>query len=486
MTAPAASLILNPGERNILRRISLFAAGKRSQLYLVGGILRDMLLGRSKENPDFDFCLKDKAISFGQLLSRKLHAGFVVLDKENGCCRLVKKIQGKTYTFDFTDFRGKNLEEDLLHRDFTVNTLAVRLDDFLKRNPAGYIIDLYGAKEDIKRKTVRAVTCEAFREDPLRILRAFSTCALFDFRIEDKTLKLIRIHRKALAAVSWERIREEFFKILSCEDSHFYLKELDELGILEMIFPEIKAMRNIGQGPYHHLDVWEHTLETVRQLELLFKKIKRGGDISAYLAEEVSFERSRYLLLKLAALLHDIGKPSTLRREEGKISFHGHERVGVDMIKAIAKRLKLSNDELALLKRVVICHLRPGFLSDLPEISERAKFRFFRDAGKEAISTLVVSLADQRATKGPLTTAQSRLRHERTSAALIREYFRKRKQPSPRKIVDGNDLIRKFKLEPSPLIGRMLSEINELTAIGEVRSKPEAYAAAKKIMQKDK
>ena len=470
-------------DKEILKPIYAFAKARRVTLYLVGGILRDMLLGRVKQNPDFDFCLNRGAINFGRLLAKEIRAGFVVLDKEHGACRLVKKAKAKIYTLDFTDFRGKTLKKDLLHRDFTVNALALELKDvFIRGNLDNLLIDPYGGRDDLKFKTIKMVNIRAFDEDPLRILRAFSLSAISGFKIEKQTFRLARLKREKLTKVSFERIRDEMFKILQCHNSFDYLNQMDKLKILQVILPEIIKMRRIGQGPYHHLDVWQHTLETIRQLEILYKEVRSNHDIQQYLDQIISSERSRKTVLKLGALLHDIGKPAALRREEGKIKFHGHERIGLGMTEDIGRRFKLSVDEINTLRKIVLWHLRPGYLAGCEVLTPRAKFRYFRDADQEAISTLLLSLADQRATKGPLTTKNSRVKHEKVCKSLMREYFKKKKEKKPKRLINGDILIKKFKLEPSPLIGKILSEIEELQAIGKISTKPQALEAARKIL----
>lgn len=241
-------------------------------------------------------------------------------------------------------------------------------------------------------------------------------------------------------------------------------------------------MRGIGQGPYHHLDVWQHTLETVRHLELLIKELKNNQEIQDYLNEIISSERRRRALIKLGALLHDVGKPRALRHEDTKTTFHGHERIGLEITTNICQRMKLSNAELDSLKRMVFWHLRPGYLADNIEITPRAKFRYFRDAASEAISVLLISLADQRSTQGLFTTKASRIRHEKVVFGLIREYFRRKKEVKPAPLINGDDLIQKFKLEPSPLIGKILREIEELQAIGKIKTRQGAFKIVKKFI----
>jgi putative nucleotidyltransferase with HDIG domain len=461
--------------QRILKSVFSFAKAKKVKLYLVGGILRDVLLGREKENLDFDFSLKKGAISFGKGLAREIKAGFVVLDKEHGACRLVKKVKELNLTLDFTDFRGRTLEEDLLYRDFTINAMA--LDKNL-------LIDPYGGKKDLEQKLIKIVNKDSFSKDPLRILRAFSLASILGFKIESKTLEMTKSERDRLKTVSGERIRDELFKILDNPDTFDFLVMLDKLNILKIIFPEIEKMRDLDQGPYHHLDVFGHSLETLRQLERLIEELKKNKEVQAYLNEIISGERKRRALVKLASFLHDIGKPDSLRYEEGKTKFCGHERIGKEISKNIAIRLKLSNDEIDALEKMILWHLRPGYMSDIEVLSPRAIFRYFRDTGSEAVSTFLISLSDQRATKGPLTSEESRLHHQNLVFNLIKEYFKRMKEKRHPRLISGYDLMERFKLEPSPLIGKILGEIEELQAIRKIKSKKKALEVAKDILKR--
>lgn len=469
-------------DQEILKKVQRFARARKVRLYLVGGILRDIYLGRTKENLDFDFCLKKGAINFARKLAGEIKAGFVVLDKKHGACRLVKKINEKFCTLDFTDFRGRDLEEDLLHRDFTINAFAVELEKALGGpSLSGSIIDPYAGRADLDAKRIRMLNKKSFDEDPLRILRAFSFACIFGFKIDKETLKLIKLKKNKLRGVSCERIRDELFKIFDAPDTYTYLGQLDILGILRIIMPELEVMRKVRQGPYHHLDVWEHSLETIRQLDLLIIEFKKDRKVQDYLGGIISYGRTRRALLKLGALLHDIGKPKAKRRREGKTTFYGHERVGLDIARNITKRLKLSGSEENALGKMIFCHLRPGYLADHEEISPRAIFRYFRDTADEAASVLLISIADQRSTKGRLTTRKSSIRHERVVSGLIKEYFRQKEEKKPQRLINGDILMKELKLFPSPLIGKILSEIDELQAIGKVKDRQGALKAAKRM-----
>ncbi|MDP2044218.1 MAG: HD domain-containing protein [Candidatus Omnitrophota bacterium] len=474
-------------DRERLRPVYNFAKFKKIKLYLVGGALRDLILNRKKDNPDFDFSLSRGSLSFGRKLAGELKAGFVILDKEHGACRLVKKTGNRVYTFDFTDFRAPSLEKDLLHRDFTINSLALLLGDvFSDKDLNTAMIDPYSGRDDLKRKIIRATHKHTFREDPLRILRAFSFSCMPGFVLDKATLRLANKEKQKISTVSSERIRDELFKIFDSTQTYAALTILDKLKILELIFPEIKPMRKIGQGPYHHLDVWQHTLETLSQFESLLRETNKNAQIKQYLDEQVAGLRRRSSLLKFACILHDLGKPKAMRREKEKIIFHGHERIGLGLTRVICRRLKLSNDECRSLERIVLWHLRPGYLANNGQPTQRAIFRYFRDTGNDALAVLLLSLADQRATKGRLTTALSRARHEKTVKALIRRLLKKKNEKKLERLLDGFNIMRKFKLQASPLIGKVLSALEEARAIGKIKNKKEAFKLAARIIKSKK
>ncbi len=461
---------------------ALVSQAKREgkELFLVGGFLRDLSLGRRPKALDLDFTLAADAIGFGRRLARRLKAGFVVLDREHGCSRVVVKEgdQGRTLTLDFVDFRGKDLPEDLSLRDFTVNTLALSVT-----RPRAPLLDLFGGRRDLARRVIRVVKPRAFDEDPLRVLRAFSLSAALGFSITPQTRRLAARKRRGLSGVAGERLRDELFKILQAPDSWEFLKDLDREKILELVIPQVAVMHDVRQGGYHHLDVWGHSLETVRKLEELMRKSDSDADIKAYLDEELSANRRRRELIKLAALLHDIGKPEAFEVKAGKTMFHGHERIGKFLCREVAERLKLSTREKFALDTVIFWHLRPGYLADNKVLTPRAVFRYFRDTKEEALSVLLVAVADQRATRGPMASRVSRQRHERVAFGLIREYFRRQREEPFERLIGGNDLIRHLKLEPGPIFSKLLDAVEEAQVEGEIKTKSQALAWLRRYLK---
>ncbi|MFH0876646.1 MAG: HD domain-containing protein [Candidatus Omnitrophota bacterium] len=460
------------------KTITLLAKKEKKEIYLVGGFLRDLALGYRKAALDLDFCLASGALDFGRKVARRLKCAFVVLDRKHGCGRVVyqDRSSARVLTFDFVDFRGKNLRGDLLKRDFTINTLALRLP-----LQGESVLDFCQARRDIKLKRICLVHPKSFDEDPLRILRAFSLSAIFGFKIEPETLRLIKKKSASLKKIAGERLRDELFKILDQPHAFSFIAALDKNGVLEEVIPQVAIMHHVKQGGYHHLDVWGHSLETFKKLEDLIVHFAPDPEVMSYLDQVIAGQRKRRSLIKLAALLHDIGKPEAYQVKAGKTMFHGHERIGRLIADSVCEKLKLSTKEKLALDTIIFWHLRPGYLADNAVLTQRAVHRYFRDTREEAVSVLLVSIADQRATRGPLATPASRRRHEKVSFALIRRYFEMLKAKPLVRLVNGRDLIKTLKLKPGPIFSKILQGVEEAQVEGKVRTKKQALVLAKKI-----
>ena len=473
-----------------LNTLSRLARSKKINVWLVGGLLRDVYLktGVSKLSEkkskvlDFDFCVEKSAKTFAREFAKKISAKCITLDDAQGAWRVIVKKGKKLYTYDFALMRGKDLKEDLSLRDFTINTLALNLNDKDKK-----IIDYFGARKDLRKKIIRIPRERVLSDDPLRILRGFVFSLHYGFKIENETKKAMVKFKRTFDRISGERISEELFKVFLADNSYQAIKKMDELKIIDEIIPCITECRGVFQGAYHHLPVWAHSLETLKEFEgLLKRQLAKSKDIMGYLDEDIAQGRKRAQLLKLACLLHDIGKPQAKKRVKKKTIFHTHEKIGRDLIEKVALRLRLSYREKEILKRLTYWHLRPGYLADQITPSKRAVYRFFHDTGIDGACVIILSLSDWRATRGPLTNAKKRKRHEKIMLELIKKYFiDKKKKPLPR-IIDGYDLMRKFNLESSPLIGKVLKKIKEEQSLGRIHNKTDAYNLAKVMINKNK
>jgi putative nucleotidyltransferase with HDIG domain len=466
-------------ETSVISLLDKLASSRRQKLFLVGGALRDRHLGRLGR--DLDFAVSGDAVLFARKFAKAIKGAFVLLDKETGCARVVKKSPEGLWTYDFADLRAKTLKGDLARRDFTINTLALELKDVIGGHQQKFQSHPK-ALSDIRTKTIRMVSARAFKDDPLRLLRAYSLKAQLGFKIEERTLACIKVQRALIRKVSAERVREELFKILASPCAAAVIKGMDRDGMLFEVIPQVRVMYGVKQGGYHHLDVWPHSLEVLVQLEKLLKEISADANIKAYLDEELGGGHSRLAVLKLACLLHDIGKPDTKKKEPGgRTSFHTHEHVGRGIVRIIARQLMLSTRERYALEDMVTHHLRPGYLANFKRPSDKAVFRYFRDTKDEAVSIVLLALADQRSTRGPLTTAYDIKHHQDICWPLVGQYFAKKDEKPFVRLLTGHDLIKELGLEPGPRFSKILSKADEAQHLGKVTTKEEALALVRKM-----
>jgi poly(A) polymerase len=450
--------------------------GSRRRVFLVGGAVRDFCLNR-KGGCDLDFAVDAHAIELARRLARRIRGAFVLLDAEHGSGRVVKKIDGVVWTFDLTDWRGKTFQKDLSSRDFTVNALGMNIADDDAR-----VHEFKGARRDLNKGIIRMVSPKAFKDDPLRLLRAFSLQATLGFKIESKTLAQIKKDAHLIGHVAAERIREEIFKVMASQRAAATISAMDKIGLLPNVIPQITVMYRVKQGGFHHLDVWPHSLAVLSNLEKIGEAMGREDNrIQTYLQEIIGGGHTRLALLKMAAILHDIGKPETRKKEGARMTFHGHEHVGERITRQVCRHLKMSAKERYFLEDTVRMHLRPGYVANFIRPSEKTIFRYLRDTKKEAAGLAILALADQASTCGPLTTAARHKHHAKICRMLIERYFEVKEQKPKQRLLTGHDLIKILKLKPSALFGKILASVEEAAALGKVSTKEEAIDLARKI-----
>ena len=448
-----------------------------ADIFLVGGFLRDIFLGVEAKF-DFDFAVSKHVTKIAKEFSGIVKGRLVILDKKLRNIRVVLKKRQVIYNYDFSKFRGRSIEEDLERRDFTVNTLAVRINNFPKEDIMGHP----AAKKDIERRILHCPYPESFADDPLRIMRAFSLSSLYGLRIDHKTQTLVKKYKNLLKNVAGERLAEELFKIFSARFSYDTVKLMDKLSMLASIFPEIKPMIGLNQGEYHHLDVWKHSLESLRCFETLVnKQLSKDKLILSYLKETVAQKRTREQLIKFACVFHDIGKPKAKRKKKKKTLFYSHEKIGRDLIEHTCRRLRFSLKEEEFVKRLIYFHLRPGHLAGTKLPTQRAVYRYFRDTKEDALGVLLLSLGDWRATRGPLTSTRRRRKHEKVIFSLVEGYLHKKSEKPLKKLINGFDVMRKLKIHPSPVVGSILKKIDELYALNKINTKKQALELIPKI-----
>ncbi|MEW5720455.1 MAG: HDIG domain-containing metalloprotein, partial [Chloroflexota bacterium] len=311
---------------NVLERVISFIADQNVEAYFVGGLVRDELLGRTVKR-DLDLAMDGDAAELARAFADQSGGAFYLMDEEHNVARV---ILADTY-IDFAQLRG-TLREDLATRDFTINAMARQLG-------SNELTDPFHGQKHLAQKQICAVTDEVFQNDPVRLLRALRFAGELGFTIGAHTEKLIHRDARLLAFASMERARDEFFKILALPNPSAYLRQMDDLHLLSPFLPEVTALKGVTQSPPHAFDVFEHTLRVLDELEAIqadgYADVANGefvSELRAQFAQIVSAERARGALLRLAALLHDIGKAQTRSVDDaGAIHFYDHEPRGAAM-----------------------------------------------------------------------------------------------------------------------------------------------------------
>jgi len=496
----------------LLKLILDFANKSKRKVFLVGGFLRDLLLGR--ESKDFDLVPEGNAKKFARNFSSELGGRFVPLDEKNRIYRVViqkisKKKGKEIFNLDFSQMRGEKIEKDLLLRDFTIDAMAVRLDlikgNFgILRRPKlllRVIVDPYSGMVDLKKKVIRKTSPRIFDDDPLRLLRGYRLAATLEFAIERETEDEIKEKVDLIKGTARERVRDELFKILSTPQSYQCIRRLHKVGLLSRIIPEIEMMKEKPENYYHREGLWGHSLETLKSLEEILASLAKlfpgmSRKIMARFAEKIFGEVERKSLLKWAAIFHDIGKPKTIRREEGRVRFFGHEEAGTSLVIEIMERLKFSNKAIKIIDRIVENHMRPGNLSEVPQLTDRAIHRFFKDLSEEGVDTLLLSLADRYSYRKILPERDKELgfeisrksikKHEKTVRKMLSRYYYHKEKILPKPLVRGDEIMECFNLPQGPLIGKLLRRVGEAQAGGKLKNKEEALQFLKKILEEEK
>jgi putative nucleotidyltransferase with HDIG domain len=460
---------LTPAQAALLRVAG--EAGGRDAV-LVGGAVRDAILKRA--GADVDIAVPSGAITLARRSAERLGGTCVVLDAQRGAARVVAD---GGLTLDVTDFRAPTLDGDLAARDFTVDALAVALTPLLARGRAP-IVDPTGGLEDLKARRLRPADPRVLQEDALRALRAIRLEATLGLRLTPPAARAVKAAARGLARIAAERVRDELLIIMALPDTARALRRADALGVLGVVLPEVEPMRVTKQPLPHRFDVLEHSLRAVGGCDRLLARLPAlapyGEELAVHLAEPLGGGARRDTALKLAALLHDVSKPETRRRIDGRVRFFEHDVIGARRVREIGARLRLPERLTAVIERVVRHHLRPMHLAHAGAITPRARYRFYRDLREDTRDLLLLVLADAAAVTGasPLTTWRR--------AGLVRELFagwrEQRRAESRPALLRGEDVMARFSLEPGPRVGWLLSQAREAQDMGRVHTREEALA----------
>ncbi len=458
--------------------------GERSiDCYLTGGFVRDAIMSRDTE--DIDVVVGASTMDVARDVASIMGGKYIPLGEPHQIARVI--VPGEEhFHLDFATMRG-NIEQDLASRDFTINTIAVNLQDIA--NPTVSFIDPFRGQRDIEGRLVRALSEAMLQEDPLRLMRGPRLAAELGFSIESETKTVIERNSQLVTSVAAERVRDELCRLLAAPRAAESLRLLDELGLLMTIIPELAATRGARQPKEHFWDVLQHSIETVAAIEFVLRVEKSAywdsevlafvpwsAALAEHFSQEVSVGHTRRMLLKLAGLLHDIAKPQTTSIEEnGRMRFFGHAKEGACVVEGIMKRLRFSAREIDMVWRMVEHHLRPGQMGgEMP--SRRAIYRYFRDTGDVGIDTIFLNLADHLAARGPKLKLEEWGEHAQSLAYVLEERFREESVVALPKLISGHDLIDVYGMTPGPHVGELLEAVREAQADGEVATREEALS----------
>lgn len=448
----------------------------RQPVFLVGGSVRDLLLGK-QDIKDIDLLMPSGSESVARQFADRIGGSFFFLDEERKITRVVKRTDREIIQFDFTSFEGPDLAADLGRRDFTVNAMALDLREFIARNSLDGLVDPFHGKDDLARKLVRVVSPEALEEDPLRLLRAVRFSATLGFTIEDVTIGHIRQRSKLVAKPSPERVRDEFFMVLSERDAEKHLSLMDSLGLLSGLLPELEPLRGFAPGRYHVHDVLTHSIKTAGYLDGVLDDLPvisagHAPAVLSHLEERLERNVPRKAALRFACLLHDMAKPETFTDKDGRIRFHGHDNLGADKALSVCRRFRLSRNTESLVFKVIQFHMRLFNLSTPGDPSRNAMYRYCRDLGDALPESLLLAQADARATY-EIMPREKFADTEKPMAAVLAYYYSKFLNVEARPLVTGDDLIR-LGLAPGPRFREILDAIKERQAEGMLKSREEA------------
>lgn len=442
-----------------------------NEIYLVGGTVRDFYMGL--ESTDRDIIVMDQeAREFALKLSELFQATFVPLDEENKIYRIV--LPDKINYIDVTNPVGDSIEKDLMRRDLTINAIAVNIR-------TGELIDISGGVTDIMNKCINYVNELNFVDDPLRLLRVYRFQALYGFQLAPETINAVCKYSDLIHKPAVERINYELLKLFGGEYAHVALENMNKTWILEEIFPFVKELKQVPPNSHHHLDLFHHSIETVKQVQILYNEAP--DEVKEHLSRIDFGGFSRLAHLKLAAFMHDIGKFSTWTIEEGKHRFIKHDDVGSKMSVKILKDLHFSNKQIDYISSMIKYHIYPSHVMTSPQITEKIMMRYVRKMDTNSIDAIILAQADRLSARGPEITDQIVERNITSLNMLLRFYLEAREtlKPLP-KLLSGNDVMQILNIKPSKRLGEIMEALHEAQISGDVITKEHAIEFVKNMV----
>lgn len=446
-------------------------------VWIAGGAVRDAALGR--EVTDLDLAVAGDPAAVARAIAAAGDGHCFELSSEFATWRAVAR--DRSWQIDATALRGETIAADLAARDFTVGAIAVPL-------AGGGTLDPSGGLDDLERRLLRVAGERSFAADPLRLLRAARLAAELELELDPATAELARAEAERAAEVAGERQLAELRRLIGGPDPLRGLALLDELGLTAVVLPELEALRGVGQGPNHHLDVLghtlavlEHTLEVEADLERFAGE--RADEVRALLAEPLADELTRGTGLRFGALLHDIGKPATRGEHDGYVTFIGHDEVGAELVAGFCNRLRAGRRLSAHLAGLTRHHLRLGFMVHEMPLPPRRVHEYLRATGPVAADVTLLTVADRLSARGsgPFATEEAIEAHLTLAREMLAAALDWRRDGPPRPLLRGDELAAELGVEEGPELGDLLAELEAAQYAGEVSTREQAVERARRL-----
>jgi putative nucleotidyltransferase with HDIG domain len=447
------------------------------EAWLVGGAVRDRLLGRPTD--DVDLALEGDPRRAAREIARTAGGTAFELSGAFRAWRVVGP--GHAWHVDLVALRDGDIAADLAARDFTINAMAEPL-------AGGELLDPHGGRADLEDRRLRMVSETALADDPLRTLRAVRLITELSLELDEATARAARRHAAGIARVAPERVFGELKQVVTSHDAMRGLALMLELGLTDVVLPELAALRGVQQNEFHHADVYDHTLQVLDAVRALETDAagraglgEAGDAVTALLAEPLADELTRGGAMRFAALLHDAAKPQTRGvRPDGRVTFVGHDAAGADLARTVLRRLRASQRLIDYVAALTRHHLRLGFLVHERPLDRRTLWRYLRATAPYSADVTAFTVADRLATRGrnadAAIDAHLELAREVMPAALA--------EPPREPLVRGDDLARELGIEPGPRLGELLAELEEDRYAGAVTTREQAIARARERLMR--
>jgi poly(A) polymerase len=458
-------------------------APRHGRAWLVGGAVRDSLLGRA--TPDYDLAVSGDARAIARELGRATDGHAFLLSDEFGAWRVRGREQD--WQVDLTPLTGETLEQDLGRRDLTINAIAQELREGGATH--GELIDPYGGAGDIEARRLRAVSEQSFSSDPLRVMRLARLVAELGFEPDSETVRLAGDASGALPEVAAERVFAELRLLIGSDGLVAGLELAHTIGATAAVLPELDALRGVEQSDFHSFDVYGHTIVALqRAVELEREPSARfgalGPALAEVLAEPLANEMTRGQALRLGTLFHDIAKPVTHDvTAQGRVTFFHHDRVGAELVTRILTRLRASERLIGHVAALTRNHLRLGFLVHEQPLSRRRIYEYLNACDPVEVDVTVLSVADRLATLGRNHEAAIAA-HLELAQPMLADALRWRAS-RPRSPIAGDALAAALEIAPGPQLGRLLAELTAAAYAAEIDTEEGLLAHAREWLAQD-